>query len=155
VSDELLARLARLDDRDRAWLLGELPPRLRNDLANMLVEDQPPARAADTTAPGGFESLEPQGVARVLENEPAWLVSAATRGAESRWRAQLLAAMTSRRRHEIELADRTGAVLAARARQLTLDECRARMSGTAEQPSADAARSRFAGLVESMRSRFA
>jgi hypothetical protein len=149
VSDALLAKLARLDERDRAWLLAELPPRMRNDLANLLG-DEVPAPAP----PAGFEALEPERVARLLEGEPAWLVSAATRGAESRWRAQLLAAMTSRRRHEIELADRSGAPLAVRARQLVLDGCRARLGG-AEPLAHVEPRSRFAELVDSMRSRFA
>src|SRR5512139_591906 len=105
--DSLLARLARLDDQDRAWLLGELSPRMRNELLGMLAEEQEPPPAPRAEAPMGLESLDPEQLAHLVEGEPAWLLSAATRGAEPRWRARLLAAMPSRRRHEVELADRT------------------------------------------------
>jgi hypothetical protein len=154
-TDALLARLARLDDTDRAWLLGELPPRMRTELLGLLSEDDEKPAAVPKTAPiTGIESLEPEPLARLLENEPAWLVSAATRGADSRWRARLLAAMPSRRRHEVELADRTGAPLAAHAAQIFLDLCRARV-GAPDAQEAAPPRSRFADLVDSLRSRFA
>ncbi|HEY6124770.1 MAG TPA: hypothetical protein VIV63_08970, partial [Steroidobacteraceae bacterium] len=110
---ELLARLARLDARDRAWLLGELPPGLRRELADVLADDEPVASAAPVApAPlAGWESIDPSRAAEVLGAEPAWLASAATRGADVQWRERLLQAMPSAKRREIEIADRAARTL--------------------------------------------
>jgi Mg/Co/Ni transporter MgtE len=156
-TDELLARLARLDASDRAWLLSELPPALRRQLAEGLAEEEQPAVPAPVTpqAPAGWEALEPQRAADVLDTEPAWLVSAATRTADARWRERLLQAMKTRRRHEVEMADRAGRPLGARAVQLVLDGCRERLAGGGVAPRAGTSRHGFAALVDQMKSRFA
>jgi hypothetical protein len=154
-SDELLARLARLNERDLSWLLGELPPALRRDLAGMLADDEPAADAkAPEARPGtGWDSLDAEAVATMLDGEPAWLVSAATRGAPAEWRERLLHAMPGRRRHDIELADRTGRPLGSRAARLVLDGVRTRLdSGSPLQRPAP--KRNFAALVDQMRSRF-
>jgi hypothetical protein len=160
VHDSLLARLARLDAEDRAWLLGELPPALRRELAGMLAEDAQPQAAPSAGAPqpapappAGWEKLPPGHVADALDREPVWLVSAATRAADARWRERLLEAMTSRRRQEIQHADRSGRPLAARAAQLVLAAVRARIDAGETQSAAP--RSKFAQLVEQMRGRLA
>ena len=150
--DELIARLGQLDAGDRGWLLGELPQALRRELVQILSGDESvisppsPARAA------GWEALDAERVADLLEHEPVWLVSAALRATEARWREHVLAAWPPRRRHEIDLADRTGHPLGARAAQLLLDACRARIAAA---PPAAPARTGFAALVDQMRNRFA
>lgn len=149
--DELIARLGELDAGDRGWLLGELPPALRRELAQMLADDAP-VTTAPATARSGWESLEAEHVAEILRTEPVWLVSAALRGAEPQWRERVLAATPARRRHEIEMADRTGRPLGSRAVQLLLEACRARLS---DAPPAAPVRGGFAALVDQMRSRFA
>jgi hypothetical protein len=156
--DDLLARLARLDTRDRAWLLGELPPALRRELLAELAEDEPesvaePASGEPGPGPGGWEELDPVRVADALASEPAWLASAATRACEPRWREKLLAAMPHRRRQEIEFADRSGRPLNARATRLVLEQCRTRLpDGAAPRVPA---RQGFAALVEQMKAKFA
>jgi hypothetical protein len=151
--DELITRLAQLDAGDRGWLLGELPPALRRELAQMLSEDAPAAAATPPLArPAGWESLDAARVADVLDTEPVWLVSAALRGTDARWRERVLGAMPARRRHEVEMADRTGRPLGARAVQLLLAACRARV---VESPPTAPTRTGFAALVDQMRSRFA
>lgn len=155
--DELMARLARLDTRDRAWLLGELPPALRRELLAELAEEEPesaPAPASEEPAPGpgGWEALDPARVAEALASEPVWLASAATRGCEPRWRERLLAAMPHRRRQEIEFADRSGRPLNARATRLVLEQCRTRLPGCAPRAPV---RQGFAALVEQMKAKFA
>ncbi|HET9207496.1 MAG TPA: hypothetical protein VFO28_14745 [Burkholderiaceae bacterium] len=153
--DELLARLARLDPRDRSWLLGELPPALRRELVAELAGDEPePAKAAVEPKPAsGWEALDAGRVAELLALEPVWLASAATRGSDPAWREKFMAAMPNRRRHEIELADRTGRPLNARAARLVLDACRERVTSAA--PGKPPARHGFAALVEQMKARFA
>lgn len=156
-TEELLARLARLGARDRAWLLGELPPAMRRELAVLLAgEDESLAAAAEPAVAtfGVWESLDPQRVAAILDPDPAWLVSAATRASDPRWRERLLAAMSSRRRHDVELADRAGGRLGARAAQWVLERCKERLSSGAGTPHTDAPRSGFAALVEQMKERF-
>jgi Mg/Co/Ni transporter MgtE len=152
--DALLARLARLDAQDRAWLLGELPPEMRRKLIDGLADEEAPV-ATPPPAPQGWESLDPQQVAAVLEPEPAWLVSAATRGCEAKWREKLLHHLPVRRRHEIELADRTARVLNQRAAGLVLAACLDRLADGVANGSVHAARGGFAALVDQMRSRFA
>ena len=151
--DELIARLGTLGAGDRRWLLAELPPALRRELAQWLADDAPldaePARAPATAA--SWEALDAERVAELLRAEPVWLVSAVLRAAEPAWRERVLAATHARRRHEIDLADRAGRPLGPRASQQLLDACRRRMADT---PSA-AARGGFASLVDQMRSRFA
>ncbi len=152
--DELLERLARLDAGDRAWLLGELPPALRRELAGMLAEDDAGATPpAAVPAPAVWEDLAPEHVADALEREPAWLASAATRAAQTHWREKLLQSMSARRRQEIQLADRSGRPLAARAARIVLAGVRARVESG--QTKAVAPRSKFASLVDQMRSRLA
>jgi hypothetical protein len=157
--DDLLTRLARLDSRDRAWLLGELPPALRRELIDELAgdEDRAHTRAAPVAAPqpAGWEALDPRRVAELLEAEPVWLVSAATRGSEPRWRAELLQAMNTRRRHEMELADRTGRPLNARAAGIVFNACRDLIAAGVSRHGVTAPRGGFAALVEQMKSRFA
>ncbi len=154
--EELIARLGQLDASDRGWLLGELPPALRHELAQMLSEDEPPAPAAaqmPVAAPASsWESLDADRVADALHAEPAWLVSAALRATEPRWRERVLAAWPVRRRHEIDMADRMGRPLGSRAAHLVLADCRARLS---DAPSPKPARGGFAALVDQMRGRFA
>jgi hypothetical protein len=156
--DELLARLARLDPRDRAWLLGELPPVLRRELATELAgeEDAPEPTPASNApkATSGWEDLDAARVAELLALEPVWLASAVTRGSDPDWREKLLAAMPHRRRHEIEIADRTGRPLNARAVRVMLDACRDRLASNAA-PGRTPARHGFAALVEQMKARFA
>jgi hypothetical protein len=157
--DDLLTRLARLDARDRAWLLGELPPALRRELIDELAGDEP----ADNPVPEkmdikpamGWESLDPQRVAELFDSEPVWLVSAATRATESRWRERLLQAMNSRRRHEIELSDRAGRPLNARAAEIVLSACREKLASVAARPAAAAPLSGFSALLEQIKGRFA
>jgi hypothetical protein len=153
-TEELLARLARLDSRDRAWLLGELPPGLRRELAEALADEEP---VVATPAPGAgsrWESLDPQGAAEVLAAEPAWLASAATRGTDTEWRERLLHSMPAAKRREIEIADRAGRPLSARAGKVVLDACRERLA--AGVPARGGApRHGFAALLDQMRSRFA
>jgi hypothetical protein len=157
--DDLLARLARLDARDRAWLLGELPPILRRELIDDLAGDEPSgdtsAEGAPSGAAGGWETLDPQGVAQLLEGEPVWLVSAATRNTETRWRERLMQVMNSRRRHEIELADRTARPLNKRAADILLAACREKLASGAARPMASASRGGFSAMLERMKSRFA
>jgi hypothetical protein len=156
-TSDLLARLARLDERDRTWLLGELPPALRRELAEVLADEDEPAEPTPSPPPvaGGWEAMEPQRVAEALGGEPAWMVSAATRAAEARWRDRLLQAMPSQRRREIEIADRGGRLLGARAAQFVLAACRERLAnGTTSSPSG-APRHGFAALVDQMKNRFA
>lgn len=148
--DDLIERLAGLDVGDRAWLLGELPPALRRELVQMLSDDSTGTAAAPTAA--GWESLDADRVAEVLATEPSWLVSAALRATETRWRERVLAALPARRRHDIDSADRTGGPLGARAAQRLLDATRSRL---ADAPPAAAARGGFAALVDQMKSRFA
>jgi hypothetical protein len=156
--DDLLTRLARLDARDRAWLLSELPAPLRRELIDELAGDETAGESApeamDTQPAGGWESLDPQRVAELLDSEPVWLVSAATRATETRWRERLLQAMHSRRRHEIELADRAGRPLNARAAEIVLRACRERLASGASRPAASASRRGFSALLEQMKSRF-
>jgi hypothetical protein len=150
---ELLARLARLDARDRAWLLGELPAAMRRELATLLADEpESPAAPAGAASPDTWESLDAQRLAGVLDGEPAWLVSAAIRGCEPRWRERLLQSMGVRRRHEIELADRTGGKLSVRAVACVRQGCRARLdaSSGAAAPAAQG----FAALLERMKGRF-
>jgi len=155
-TEELLTRLARLDAGDRAWLLGELPPALRRELAGLLADDEDAAPAMPPPAqPEGWESLDAGLVAQLLESEPAWLVSAATRDADTQWRQQLLQAMNARRRHQIEIEDRAARTLGARAARFVLDGCRTRLAANSPSAQPAAARSRFAMLVEQMRERFA
>jgi hypothetical protein len=154
--DQLLARLARLDTRDRAWLLGELPPAMRREHAADLAGEEPVEAAAAPAPPAasGWESLDPERVAELFAIEPVWLASAATRGSHPGWRERLLAAMPHRRRHEIDLADRTGRPLNPRAARVLLEACRERL--LVQRPSDQApARNRFAALVEQMKARFA
>jgi hypothetical protein len=155
-SADLLARLASLDASDRAWLLGELPPALRRELVALLdPEEAPDVRSASgTSATSEWETLDPASVAAVLAGEPAWLVSAAIRATEPRWRDRVLESTTPRRRHEIEIADRTGLPLSARAMRFLLDACRSRIDSGAIPTTDGEARSRFAELVDRMRSRF-
>jgi hypothetical protein len=151
--DALLARLARLDAQDRAWLLGELPADMRRELLAELNDDEnhaPPPRAAR-----GWESLDAQRVAEVLEHEPVWLISGATRAADLRWRERLLQHLSSRRRHEVELADRAGRPLNRRAAQRVLEICGERIAQGGSVAGASAARGSFGALVDQMRSRFA
>jgi Mg/Co/Ni transporter MgtE len=155
--DELIARLAQLDASDRRWLLGELPPALRRELAQVLTDEAPAAAITATAAtppmrPDGWESLDAERVAALLDTEPVWLVSAALRGTDARWRERVLAAMTPRRRHELDMADRTGRPLGARAVHLLLAACRARVAGA---PPRTPTRTGFAALVDQMRGRFA
>jgi hypothetical protein len=152
--DALLARLARLDEQDRAWLLGELPPDLRRELLTGLDENEPPV-AAEAPVAAGWESLDAQSVARIMEPEPAWLLSAATRNAEARWRAHLLQHLPARRRSEIEHADRSGRALNTRANRLLIAECRARIAAGTFADTRAPLRGGFAALVDQMRSRFA
>jgi hypothetical protein len=158
---ELLARLARLDARDRAWLLGELPPALRRELVDVLADDEPAVAPAPTApvAPvtaAGWESLEPPRAAEVLAAEPAWLASAATRGADIQWRERLLQSMPAAKRREIEIADRAGRPLGARAVQTVLAACRERLAaGVVTTREGQAPKHGFAALVDQMRSRFA
>jgi len=149
--DELIARLGELDAGDRGWLLGELPPALRRELAQMLSDDAP-ATPAPAAATSGWESLDPERIAGLLRAEPVWLVSAVLRAAEAQWRERVLAATPARRRHEIEMADRTGRPLGSRAERQLLDACRARLEGA---PPTAPARGGFAALVDQMRNRFA
>ncbi len=153
--EELIARLGDLEAGDRAWLLGELPPALRRELAQLLTDDD--ARAAmpaqePAAGAAGWETLDAERVADLLIAEPVWLVSATLRATDARWRERVLAATPARRRHEIEMADRTGGPLAARAAQRLLEACRTRLSGS---PPPTSARGGFAALVDQMRSRFA
>jgi len=153
-NDELLGRLARLDARDRAWLLGELPPVMRRELAAMLDEEPQGGAVARPAAPASsWELLDPQALAALFESEAAWLVSAATRGTEPRWRERLLQAMGTRRRHEIELADRSGASFGPRAIQCVLEACRARVGEAA--PAGTEMRGGFAAMLERVRGRLA
>jgi len=155
-NDKLLARLARLDSRDRAWLLGELPPVMRRELAALLADDavEPAPAAVAAPAPAGWESFDPQRLAEIFEGEPAWLVSAATRGTELRWRERLLHAMPSRRRHDVEAADRSGSTFGARAVNCVLEDCRARLA-PGGAPVRDTPRGGFAALLDHMKGRFA
>ena len=156
-TQELLSRLARLDARDRAWLLGELPPVMRRELATLLTDEPPPAvnpPPVETPA-AGWEALDAQRLASVFDGEPAWLVSAATRGTEPRWRERLLHSVGPRRRHEIELADRSGATLGARAAALVLEGCRARLAAPQTVGGAAATTQGFSALLERMKERFA
>jgi hypothetical protein len=153
--DELLARLARLDARDRAWLLGELPPTMRRDIATMLADDAENSEAVATSLAGsGWETMDVQRLAAVLECEPAWLVSAATRGTEPRWRERLLQAMGSRRRHDIELADRSGGAFGARAMSLVLEGGREKLDSDVDAGRESPGRQGFAALLDRMRGRF-
>jgi hypothetical protein len=153
-TDALLARLARLDARDRAWLLGELPPGLRRELAEVLADEEPAAATPVAPAPAaGWESLEPQRAAEVLGSEPAWLVSAATRGTDTQWRDRLLQSMPAAKRREVELADR-GGPLVSRAVKVVLDACRDRLAAGVGERSGTPKHG-FAALVDQMRSRFA
>jgi hypothetical protein len=153
--DELLARLARLDDRDRAWLLGELPPAMRRDIATMLADEpENPAPVATSPAANGWETLDAQHLAAVLESEPAWLVSAVTRGTEPRWRERLLQAMGSRRRHDIGLADRSGGALGTRAMSLVLEGCHDSVDSRVASGRESPGRLGFAALLDRMKGRF-
>jgi hypothetical protein len=152
--DALLTRLARLDAQDRAWLLGELPADMRRELLAELNEDGNPG-AAPPAAARGWESLDARRVAEMLEHEPVWLISGATRAADLRWRERLLQHLSSRRRHEVELADRAGRPLNARAAQRVLEICGERIAHGGSVAGASAARGGFAALVDQMRSRFA
>jgi hypothetical protein len=164
--DELLARLARLDSQDRAWLLAELSPALRRELAGML--DEPAAKVAGAAratfspttssppsaaqAPGGWETLDAHLAAAALSAEPAWLVSTATRDADAQWREQLLAAMPTRRRLDIESADRGGGSLGARAAKIVLDGCREKLASGVVRDTAET-RTGFGALFERLRGR--
>jgi hypothetical protein len=152
--EELLARLSRLDERDRAWLLGELPAAMRRELATLLSDEPERAAPALPAAPSGWEALDTQRLAAVFETEPAWLVSAATRGTEPRWRDRLLHAMDSRRRHEIELADRSGGAFGARAASCLLEGCRERLAAGVEPARDHTPRHGFAALLDQMKERF-
>jgi hypothetical protein len=151
---ELLARLSRLDAHDRAWLLGELPAAMRRELASLLSDEPrqvlptPPAATAS-----GWEALDEQRLATLFEAEPAWLVSAATRGTEPRWRDRLLHAMGARRRHEIELADRSGGVIGERAASCLLEGCRERLAAGVEARDSTP-RHGFGALLDHMKERF-
>ena len=154
-TEELLARLSRLDSHDRTWLLGELPAGMRRELATLLSDE--PERAAPVlpaATPSGWETLDTQQLATVFEAEPAWLVSAATRGTEPRWRDRLLHAMGSRRRHEIELADRSGGAFGARAASCLLEGCRERLAAGVEPARDSMPRHGFAALLDQMKERF-
>ncbi len=157
--DDLLTRLARLDSRDRAWLLGELPPALRRELIDELAGEESPGKDAPAGAPlgptAGWEALDPHDVAQLLDTEPVWLVSAATRNIEARWRERMLQAMNSRRRHEVELADRAGRPLNTRAAEIVLRACREKLASGAVRPMAPASRGGFSALLEQVKSRFA
>jgi hypothetical protein len=153
--DELLARLARLDARDRAWLLGELPPGLRRELVDELADEVPMAPPAAPVAPAGWESLEPKRAAEVLASEPAWLASAVTRGTDVQWRDRLLQSMPAAKRREIEIADRAGRPLSARAVKVVLDACRERLASGVVATHGGAPKYGFAALVDQMRGRFA
>lgn len=155
-TEALLARLARLDAADRAWLLNELPPAMRRDLAGLLSDDEDSgAQDADQAVPAAtWESLDPQQLAVLLESEPAWLVSASTRAAESRWRERLLAAMNTRRRHDVELADRTGSRLGSRAALWVQERCRTRLASGDVPSRNEAPKQGFAALLEQMKERF-
>jgi hypothetical protein len=150
---ELIARLARLHARDRAWLLGELPSALRQELLTLLG-DEPRPMATAAARPGGWEALDPQQLALSLDAEPAWLVSAATRGTDTKWRERLLHAMSSRRRHDIELADRSGGTLGARAVASLLESCRERLASGGADMRGSTARQGFAALLDHMKERF-
>jgi len=151
--DELLARLARLDARDRTWLLAELPPALRRGLIEELAAEDASTAEPLPARTGGWEALDAERLAAILAVEPVWLVSAATRGTEERWRERFLAVLSHRRSHEIELADRIGRPLNARAARVVLEACVQKLAnGTAGVKST--ARG-FAALVEQMKSRFA
>jgi Mg/Co/Ni transporter MgtE len=153
--EALLARLARLDAQDRAWLLGELPPEMRRTLIDGLDEDAAlPITLPPAPAPQGWESIDPQQGALVLEAEPAWLISAATRACEAKWREKLLQHLPARHRHEVEVADRAGRTLNLRAAGLVLAACRDRIAEGAATVGTSAPRGGFAALVEQMRSRF-
>ena len=145
--DELLGRLARLDARDRAWLLGELPPNMRRELVSLLDEPTPAATPVTASA-SSWELLDPQRLATLFESEAAWLVSAATRGTEPRWRERLLQAMGTRRRHEIEMADRSGANFGPRAIQSVLEACRTRLGDGNSAPTETEARGGFAAMLD-------
>jgi hypothetical protein len=149
---EMIARLARLDSGDRAWLLGELSPAMRQQLLTLLGEEPRPAAAAPARPAGGWEALDAQKLALVFDAEPAWLVSAATRGTDPKWRERLLHAMSTRRRHEIELADRGGGALGARAVACLLEGCRERLADVEHVPTAQ--KQGFAALLETMKERF-
>jgi hypothetical protein len=153
-SEELLARLSRLDAHDRAWLLGELPTAMRRELATLLSDEPERIAPALPAAPSGWEALDAQRLATVFEAEPAWLVSAATRGTEPRWRDRLLHAMGSRRRHEIELADRSGGAFGARAASCLLEACRDRLAVGVEPARDHTPRQGFAALLDQMKERF-
>ena len=155
-TEDLLARLARLDEGDRAWLLGELPPALRRELAGLLADEENPAPGVPPpTPPAGWESLDPVLTAQLLEVEPAWLVSAAVREADAMWRQSLMQAFSVRRRHLVEIEDRAARKLGVRAARLLLDGCRARLENGSLPVQPAATRSRFAKLVDQMRDRFA
>jgi len=154
-TEDLLVRLARLDARDRDWLLGELSPTMRRDLA-ALLDDEPAAAAAAAAQPvatTSWETLDPQRLAALLEGEAAWLVSAAIRGTEQRWRERLMHSLGSRQRHEIELADRSGARLGARAIQCVLESCRTRLGFEVAAPLEPEVRGGFASLLDRMKGR--
>lgn len=155
-TEELLARLARLDARDRAWLLGELPPGLRRELADVLADEEPIESApVMAVANAGWESLDPRRAADVLGAEPAWLVSAATRGVDIQWRDRLLQSMPAAKRREVEMADRTGRPMSARAGKVVLDACRECLANGVNVVRGGAPKHGFAALVDQMRSRFA
>jgi hypothetical protein len=155
-TEALLARLARLDAADRAWLLGELPPALRRELVELLTDEEEMADPTPSVAPpAGWDAFDPELAAQALDAEPAWLVSAATRAAGQRWRERFLQATHARRRHEIEIEDRAGRTLGTRAAALLLEACRERMGRSGSEATQGEPRSRFASLVEQMRSRFA
>jgi hypothetical protein len=147
--DEILLRLARLDAGDREWLLGELPPALRQSLAEMNDEPRtvPPARVAEVT----WESVPPAVAAVALEGEPAWFASAATRLANPQWREAWLAACSTRRRQDIESADRSGRSLSPRAAKFAIEWCRGRGETGAAVPQTPP--SRFSTLVDDLRRR--
>jgi hypothetical protein len=151
---ELIARLARLHARDRAWLLGELPPAMRQELLSLLGDEPRPTATAAAKPAGGWEALDPQQLALLLDAEPAWLVSAATRGTDTKWRERLLHAMSSRRRHDIELADRSGGTLGARAVAAVLEGCRERLAAGGAAARESTARQGFAALLDNMKERF-
>lgn len=117
---ELLGRLQQLNPQDRGWIMQQLSERERAQLLSTLeIPEQAPevvstklhevqaAALAEPKKTGSERTLsrvEPRTMAALLKHEPAWIAAIVLQGQDESWSHEVLDALPSLQRSEVERA---------------------------------------------------